>query len=273
MAIALAAPALAAAVAPPRAGGLDALVSLVANANRQWTQFDFFERGTKMRIRVRAFRSTAAEIDEAVNRCVANAAERTISCDMRLIDSLVVRFSSNDPCCARSARDDRAYGKRILKWIIAHEVGHLALGHLESDFDEPPGGLLVFSNERQRKELAADSFALALVGKSEPDEATLMQVSNALVAQSVCPETYPRLCSRLLDHGAGLHYNSRDREPIRLRSGGTHPALVARFVRLLYLMDEGEGMGVQAANVIRRMQIEREPGHWAPASVVLSGRD
>ncbi|WP_200379701.1 hypothetical protein [Rubrivivax gelatinosus] len=271
-AIGLTMPAIAAGAPPPRAGGLDALVSLVASGDRRWTQFDFSERDIRMRIHVRGFRSTPKVIDEADNRCVANAAERTISCDMRLIDSLVIRFTRDDPCCARSARIDRAFGKAILKWILAHEVGHLALGHLESDFDEPPGGLLVFSNERQRKELDADVFAIALVGKSGPDTDTLMQVSNALVAQAVCPDTYPRLCSKLLDHGAGLHYNSRDNEPIRVRSGGTHPALVARFLRLLYLADEGKGIGHQAGNAIRRMQIERQPGHWVPASDALSGR-
>lgn len=259
-------------------GGLDGLVGLMLSSNaRSGVEYQFDERGVKLKLLVRSHRSSPSVIDENDNRCTANSLAHKVVCDLGLIDSLAKQFGLTGRYKFLSLKDSRALYKRVLlKWMIAHEIGHIALDHAESDWEDPPRGLLIFDNAQQAKELAADKYAMDLVGNLETaglDEyAVVLQIANALLAQALCPKTYPKPCEKL-HPGVGLIYNSAIGEAIRIQSGGKHPAFVARFVRLLYLAGEGtnqNSINYLAKQVLNQLEIEQEPGSWVSAREALS---
>lgn len=257
-------------------GDLNALVNFMYSGKaKQAKNFKLISHGREIGLHVRAYRSTMETVDPNDNRCTADAQARRISCDLSLLTSLSSRFRYPGEKQPRRTRDSIVAEKKMLKWIVAHEVGHIELGHGESDWEDPPKGFLIFDNANQRLELDADRYAIKLIGNLEnasADYAFLMGISSSLIAQSLCPKTYP--CENL-HVGVGLIYNSQNSEPIKISGGGSHPDFVARFVRLLYLSGEGTGqqsLNYMAKRVIEKLVIEKTAGEWVTAEDALINR-
>ncbi|UVO28156.1 hypothetical protein [Bradyrhizobium arachidis] len=227
---------------PKRSGNLvalvDSMLNLPAGPSIRTSTFLLRQGSVQLSLRVETFYSTDTSIDERVNRCVANPAKRTITCDLRFVDNVASDLNIMDRSQSQATVNE--VRRRLLKWIVAHEVGHIALKHVTSDYADPLSGYLVFVPAQQRLELAADAYALRLIGnlkRGDPkDYAMLLGIVNALIRQKLCPETFPIPCNRLAP-GVGIIFNSGDgdNEPIRITAGGAHPEFVARFLRLVYL--------------------------------------
>jgi hypothetical protein len=220
----------------------------------------------RLPLRVETFYSSDASIDDRDNRCVADPPRRAITCDMRFLDNVASDLGildSSQPTA--KVKDVR---RRLLKWVVAHEVGHVALKHVPSDYADPLSGYLLFVPTQQRLELAADAYALRLVGdlkRADPnDYGLLLDIVNALIRRKLCPETFPVPCSRLAP-GVGIIFNSADDKPIQITAGGAHPEFVARFLRLIYLAGRGTGehsINYLAQQVIARLLIEVPGKGW-----------
>lgn len=190
--------------------------------------------------------SDSANSDQVVYRdnCVASPADRVIDCDLKLIDDFIHEFYL-DKIYAAGEGSDRLnfYRRNLLLWVIAHEIGHIALKHGISDFEAPTNELSLFDATRQKYELQADAYAIGLVGKLDVAPAApysaLLDVTNALMRRAVCPETFPEVCDRM-PRGVGLIFDyTAGAKPLVVPPGGTHPAFIARFLRILYLAGVG----------------------------------
>ncbi len=246
-------------------GDLDALVKFLYRGKARTEQrFTLVVNGKRILLNVRAYRSTISQIDANDNRCTADARANRIVCDLNLLNSLDERFRYPGETRQYLKKDRIKSEKSLLKWIVAHEVGHLELGHAKSDWEDPPRGFLIFNDNRQKLELEADNYAVTLVGnlqKASDDYAFLMGLANSLIAQNLCPG----LPCEKMHVGVGLIYNSNNSERIKISAGGSHPDYVARFVRLLYLSGEGtneNSLNYLARRVIERLEVERSPGEW-----------
>jgi hypothetical protein len=171
--------------------------------------------------------------------------------------------------------------RTILKWIIAHEVGHIIKKHGVSDFSPPERGLAIFNAPQQQRELEADAYALTLVGglntAESDDYGVLLSIVNILIRKSLCPTTYPDPCEKI-SPGVGLLYNSSDQSPIKIHAGGNHPEFIARFVRIIYLSglnSKQNSINYLAKKVIDKFLIESDSGDWMPmpeAMIPLNSR-
>jgi hypothetical protein len=99
------------------------------------------------------------------DNCVASPWEHVIDCDLKLIDDLISDYhlvdiygGANGPATLRD------YQKNILMWVLSHELGHVALRHGVSDYEEDRTVSVVFDPAAQKRELDADAFAIRLVG-------------------------------------------------------------------------------------------------------------
>jgi hypothetical protein len=83
--------------------------------------------------------------------------------------------------------------------------------------------------------------------------------------KSVCPETFPEVCDQM-PRGVGLIFDyTRDAKPVRIPAGGTHPAFIARFLRILYLSGIGtteNSINYEAHQAIDLHEIQGDSGTW-----------
>jgi hypothetical protein len=225
--------------------------------------------------------SDSALTDKVVYRgnCVASPADRLIDCDLKLIDDLIHDFYLDKQFKASEWTSRlRYYRWNLLLWVIAHEIGHIALKHGLSDFSDASQGMSIFDAVRQKYELAADAYAIRLVGKL--DAATtaayraIMDVVNLMMRKSVCPETFPDVCDRM-PVGVGLIFDyTLNAKPVLIPAGATHPAFIARFLRILYLSGIGtnvNSINYEARQAIDLLQIQNSSG--TPTSLRLAIED
>ncbi|WP_139178749.1 hypothetical protein [Lysobacter sp. yr284] len=146
----------------------------------------------------------------------------------------------------------------LLKWVIAHEIGHIEKGHHPSSYRTAHSGFLVYEVEQQRSELEADEYSISVMGaldKSEAENyALLLTIVNNLIRKNLCPTTYPEPCEAIAQ-GAGILFNSSNFDPIVIDGGTRHPDFIARMLRLLYLA--GRGTKVNSINYLAMRAIER----------------
>jgi hypothetical protein len=214
--------------------------------------------------------SDSALTDQVVYRgnCVASPAERLIDCDLKLIDDLIYDFYLDKEFRASEwASRLWFYRRNLLLRVIAHEIGHIALKHGLSDFADGDHGMSLFDAVRQKYELAADAYAIRLVGKLDAAPAAayrvIMDVVNLLMRKSVCPETFPNVCNRM-PVGVGLIFDyTPNAKPVLIPAGATHPAFIARFLRILYLSGIGtnvNSINYEARQAIDLLQIQNDSG-------------
>ena len=187
--------------------------------------------------------SDSRDTDEVVYRdnCVASPTEAIVDCDLKLIDDLIHAFYIDLVDLDGLHGEKRttalqAYRSDLLLWVLAHEIGHVVLRHGISDFQYTDDGTTLVDEVQQKKELEADAYAITVIGKlgSAPwaPYLTLENVINILVQKSVCPETFPKVCSRM-PAGVGLIYDYTGKsKPIEIPIGTSHPAFLARFLRI-----------------------------------------
>jgi hypothetical protein len=263
-------------------GNLSALVDFMlkspATANVRSSTFLLRQGSLHLSLNIETFYSGEASIDPRDNRCVANPPKRTITCDMRYLDNIAAELGvltrSQSPATTNETR------RHLLRWIVAHEVGHVALKHVASDYTDPLSGYLLYAPAQQRLELAADGYALRLVGnlkRGDPqDYAMLLDAVNTLIRQKLCPETFPVPCSRLAP-GVGIIFNSADggNEPIRITGGGTHPEFLARFLRLIHLAGQGtseHSVNYLAQRVLEKLLVDVPGKGWVKLDEAFEGQ-
>jgi hypothetical protein len=214
--------------------------------------------------------SDSALSDQVVYRdnCVASPVDHVIDCDLKLIDDFIHKFYLDKIFAVGNTSSRlRFYRRNLLLWVIAHEIGHIALKHGLSDFEDPNHGISIFDAVRQKEELAADAYAVRLVGNlnAAPTAAygAILDVANALMRKSVCPETFPQVCDRM-PRGVGLIFDyTADAKPVLIPPGGTHPAFIARFLRILYLSGIGtteNSINHEARQAIDLLEIREDSG-------------
>lgn len=201
--------------------------------------------------------------DQAIYRdnCVASAYDMVVDCDLKLVDDLINNFALaeiNGP--DQNGRKIQTYRRDMLAWILSHELGHIILKHGLSDFDEGTKGMAIFDAAQQQKELQADAYAIKFIGNLASARVsvyqTILDITNALIRQSMCPDTFPNSCPRIPLGGVGLYFDYTEAaEPVRIVLGGTHPAYVARFLRILYL--SGVGTDINSINYLAKEAIDR----------------
>lgn len=266
-------------------GGLDQLTDAVieaAFAHERAQPFDFIfdERGTRLQLQIVALFSEQHEVSLFANRCAANSLRRRIGCDLRFLNSIVSgMLALSDPIEPGNA-SDRAKSefsngpyRAMLKWVLAHEIGHIVLNHTEGNYSDSIHGHSVFDSLEQKKENEADAFSVNLMGKLDSttniqDYAFALDVTNTLIRLNLCPETFPATCSRIAP-GVGVLYNHADDKPILIPGGGKHPDFVARFLRLIYL--SGVGTKENSINYLAMRAIEKlmiENPHGQPRALI-----
>jgi len=203
------------------------------------------------------------------NNCVATGYDRTVDCDLSMLDGLIDEFKLVEVYGRKGQPDMRnEFRKGLLVWILSHEFGHIVLGHDYGDYDAPLRGMRVFDLAGQAKELAADAFSIRLVNRAGREGAfgTLLAVANPLLRKSVCPDTFPKVCKRM-PVGVGVIYDyTSSADPIRIHLSGAHPDFIARFLRILYLEgqtgDDFAGLSHEAAEAIGLLQVEVGEERW-----------
>jgi hypothetical protein len=216
---------------------------------------------------IRLFRKMPGVSDDYENKCVARPPDQ-IACDLGLIDRLLSDFG-----LTRQVRQNVRWREQLvdlrlqmLKWIIAHEIGHLVRKHPASGYAPEARGVLVYSAPQQAYELEADAVAINLIGqfKDDVDAKTygfILAVINALIVRSLCPDQ-SRTCTKI-NPGVGILWNTGSDEPIKIAIGGKHPSFVARFLRIVLLAaDDGANVGFSnlARSAIDKLLIVNETG-------------
>lgn len=170
--------------------------------------------------------------------CRAESDRREIRCDLSLVDDLISEFQLGD------GEEIKA---ELLAIIIAHELGHVILGHGGAAYHGDGSSLSVLSYAQHRTELEADAFAVELLDRTpNPIGGVYRLIENlARSAQhsSLCPDVFPAPCPctepnsfaacTTLPMGPGLPSPNGAKVKVTLK--GTHPAYVVRFIRMLSL--------------------------------------
>jgi hypothetical protein len=256
----------------PRAssGDIDALTRFILTRPSTpiltGSRFLLVQGRLKLSLHIKTFYSADAAIDYRDNRCTADPTSKTITCDLRFLSNLATELDLVQ--AARKPRVSSSTMRHLLKWVLAHEVGHVVLHHEPSDYADPMSGYLLYAPPQQRAELEADAYALELVGNlskaPSADYSLLLDIVNLLIRRNLCPDTYPVPCSKLAP-GVGLIFNSADGEPIRIAAGGNHPEFVARFLRLIYLAGKGtkeKSINYLAGEEISKLIVEVPGRGW-----------
>jgi hypothetical protein len=222
--------------------------------------------GRDVNVTIGASHSTFSNDVVYRDNCVSSPAERIIDCDLKLIDDFINEFRLVEIGDALRSDKYKFYRRALLPLVLAHEIGHIALRHGLSDLHYLDIGETLFDEVRQKKELEADAYAINLIGKPQHGSwgdsyLALVNIANMLILMSVCRETFPKVCKRLLP-GAGLAYPIG---PIFIPLGTTHPAFLTRFLRILYLagVDTDENnLNHQAIQLIDQLQVHTPSKAW-----------
>jgi hypothetical protein len=183
------------------------------------------------------------------------------------VDDLIADFKLGE--IFGSGKDHvKAFRRSIFKWILSHEIGHIALKHGLSDYDEGTRAYVAFDASKQKNELDADAFSLTLIGSllsPGEDYGVVLDITNALIRRAVCPETFPKVCKGM-PAGVGLLYDyTTNARAMKIQLYGTHPAYIARFLRILYLSGVGasdNGMTTEAKAAIDQLEVQDEHDNW-----------
>ena len=247
------------------------------------TPFQIVYRGKSIKVTIAL--SDSRNTDEVVYRgnCVASPSDAIVDCDLKLIDDLIHAFYIDVVDLNQLPQGPRARALEtcradFLLWVLAHEIGHIALRHGVSDFQYTDDITTLFDEIQQKKELEADAYAISVIGKmgSGPWEPylALENVVNILVQRSVCPETFPNICDRM-PQGVGLIYDYTGKsKPIEVPLGTSHPAFLARFLRILYLSGQGtheHSINYEASEVIDQLRIRDPAGKLITMRQALNG--
>lgn len=204
------------------------------------------------------------------NNCVASGWEMIVDCDLKLVDDLIARFYLLADYSGKSKVAARLrYRQSLLMWILSHEFGHIALNHGRSDFDEGLTGFQVFDVAKQQDELDADAYAISVVGNLETGPvaaySAILDVTNMLMREALCPQTFPNAC-RAIPAGVGLIFDyTPEAKPIRITLSGSHPAYIARFLRIMYLSGIGtsqNSINYLAKKAIDLLEVETNAHQW-----------
>ncbi|MDX8540093.1 hypothetical protein RFM23_20955 [Mesorhizobium abyssinicae] len=257
----------------------EALRALVGNAMKvihSRTTHEFVARFQGVDISFNLYNSRFNPAAVYKHNCVATPSDEVVDCDLGLADELISEFKLAEMSGSQLDKETlRYYQEYIIEWILAHEIGHVVLRHGRSDFADDIRGFAVFDAAAQQRELSADSFAVDLVAVPDSTDfsafGVVLTISNSLMRKSVCPETYPKVCSRM-PAGVGLIYDYANGSPIKVGLSGSHPAYTARFLRLLYLIGkdvDAPGLKEEASGAIELLQVETNPGTWEPIKNAL----
>jgi hypothetical protein len=152
--------------------------------------------------------------------CSSSPGGTIVVCDLYLVDEL-------DKKVTRAVEGPASESGKILvlQWMLAHELGHIALGHSGSHFfSSPLRTSRMLSNKTYTQEEAADDYAASILfspKRSIALEVMLMNLANAEVRDTTGTPQY----------GAGLLYDYD--KPVRYTTACTHPAYVVRAHSLL----------------------------------------
>lgn len=255
-------------------GGLvevvDAMLGVWDSANPPEIHANLSLNGNSMDVVFVVYDSRISQRVVYRDNCVATPYDRVIDCDFKLVDDLIHDFRLIE-IYGRNKEERRAFYRRyLLTWIIGHELGHIAKKHGISHYAQSVSGMAVFDAPQQAKELEADAYAIQAVGNLETGPVgayeTVLDVTNSLVRKSLCPDTFPGVCARIPLGGVGLHFDySATAKPIPIRLVGTHPAYVARFLRILYLSGvdtRQNSINYLASQAIRLLRVQDKNGQW-----------
>lgn len=190
-------------------------------------------------------------------RCAAVPRSKIVVCDLVLIDQLLHRLELDvvdDPSGPNEVPNSvirrsvpaplvtlNQRRKQLAFWILAHEVGHLVLGHTNQAL--PHGGFFApVSNLTisERRELEADEFVVSLFDQPRERDFPLysffLSALNIEIKRSLCPSQSVRALCSTLQYGAGVIYS--EDESILFQPGSTHPEYVIRLLRLIALADD-----------------------------------
>lgn len=208
--------------------------------------------------------------------CTGDSAQRLITCDLRIVDDLLDRYFPGPP------NEDRDKDRvQLLRLILAHEIGHVELGHPSAAYHGSEDGFSVIKYASYRIELEADEYGVGLIEAAALEAESYQTLVISLAAQAVrrgrCPETFPEPCPcpagqlpmNCVQHPEGPGLVLRQDERISIALGGTHPALVVRFVRMLTLSRDPRIQEIyrpQAERVLEHLSVRNERGTAEPAS-------
>lgn len=248
-------------------------------ATFQDTSPDSSVRTATSPIRVIASDSRQTPVPGIYSNCQGDADSRTVRCDLRLLDDLIDGFA------LLYSEDQRGqYREALYRLVLAHELGHVVLHHHRSPYHGGPDGFSVLKYAQYKIELEADGFAVKLLDGSKTDldlqYGAVVELANAAVRKSLCPDTFPApcpcpgytdamLCSRFAA-GPGLPLAGDEKFPIVL--AGTHPEFIVRFARLLDLSTNTkakEFYGNAARQVLLRVVVKDERGKTEPLSAAF----
>jgi len=248
-------------------GSLDFVVTQMLQADvaheAQHIMYSFYHNGSSQDIDIKVFnsrlsRSAGSEKDN----CVSFPRSLRIECDLSILDNLIDELHPDKIWIPASDDPRRWFRRQLLTLIISHELGHIALKHGISHFDEPKTGFSVFDVEGHKVELDADAFAIQLIGKNRDIDDTILAISNSLLRKATCPETYPEVCARM-PAGVGVIYDyTSNSKPIRVKFEGSHPAYIARFLRMLYFAAGNDPIRAVVTRAIGLLYTEKRKGVW-----------
>lgn len=201
--------------------------------------------------------------------CSADARTRMIECDMRLIDDLI------DEADLLRTEDERgSYRTALMTLVLAHEIGHVALGHRGARYHGSDLGFSVLRYASHRRELAADRYAVGLLDRARPGVrgpySVVVELTYAAMKRSLCPDTFPAACAcpghqvetcSQIAYGPGLPLSGEEEFQVTLK--GTHPEYIVRFARLLHLSRDPNvriPYARTSREVLRRVVVRDERG-------------
>lgn len=256
----------------PGSGGFGDLMQFIVDApridDRLLFSYNLMIDNQQHHLEFDIFRSRLHLIGVYDNKCVAVPPNKII-CDLNLVKALVRDFRLAEYESERSKDPNfiNYLENSMLRWIIAHEIGHIVQKHPSSAFAPEIRGFLVYDNAQQKLELEADAFAVKIIISSAPDTSGaygfVLTVVNALIAANLCPGK--KLICNKLNPGVGIIYNNASRDPIRIAAGGKHPDFIARFLRIVFLAakaESSEGFQTLAQGAINKLSILDRDGRW-----------
>lgn len=256
----------------PNSGGFGDFMQVIIDTpridDRLLFSYNIIIDNQQYQLEVDIFRSRLNLIGIYDNKCAAVPPNKII-CDLNLVKNLVKDFRLAEYEIERSKDPNfvNYLENSMLRWIIAHEIGHIVQKHPSSAFAPEIRGFLVYDNAQQKLELEADAFAVKIINSSAADTSGaygfVLTVVNALIAANLCPGK--KLICNKLNPGVGIIYNNASRDPIRIAAGGKHPDFIARFLRIVFLAakaESSEGFQTLAQGAINKLSILDRDGRW-----------
>jgi len=211
--------------------------------------------------------SRRAPVPGVFRNCQADAPGRTIRCDLRVLDDII------DEMHMQGERD--VLREQLLRLILAHELGHVVLGHSGSFYHGGADGFSIAKYVGYKTELEADEFAVRRIDALTGLDLTLeygmiVQLAYQAMKMSLCPGTFPETCPcpgyknasscAAIAAGPGLPLTTYERFDVTL--AGTHPEFIVRFARLLSLSRSSDNGWYQrqAQQILRQVRVKNEHG-------------